>query len=156
MGEGNSTGSRFRRRGRIPMGSGGEFDLIRKLLGPEQDLPPGVDVGPGDDCAVLEGGLVISADLSMEGIHFQRDWLTSEEVGYRATAAALSDLAAMAAEPLGALRICQPPTSIDNSAPAASPRFIFLFSSSFHHCHVLEQRETGRAIAERGSACHRL
>jgi len=85
------------------MGPGGEFDLIRKLLGPEQDLPPGVDVGPGDDCAVLEGGLVISADLSMEGIHFQRDWLTPEEVGYRATAAALSDLAAMAAEPLGAL-----------------------------------------------------
>jgi len=36
-------------------------------------------------------------------VHFRRGWITPQEIGYRATAAALSDLAAMAAEPLGIL-----------------------------------------------------
>jgi thiamine-monophosphate kinase len=52
---------------------------------------------------VLDGGLVVSVDLSVEGVHFRRDWFSLEEAGYRATAGALSDLAAMAAEPLGVL-----------------------------------------------------
>jgi thiamine-monophosphate kinase len=60
-------------------------------------------VGPGDDAAVLEGGIVLSTDMSVEDVHFRRDWLSPEEIGYRAAAAALSDLAAMAAEPLGVL-----------------------------------------------------
>ncbi len=85
------------------MGIGGEFDLIRRLLGPSEDLTEGVQVGPGDDCTVLDGGVVLSADLLVEGVHFQRDWITLPEVGYRAASAALSDLAAMAAEPLGIL-----------------------------------------------------
>jgi thiamine-monophosphate kinase len=91
------------RPGRVPLGPGGEFDLIRRLLGREGTLPPGVLVGPGDDCTVLDGGAVVSTDLAVEGIHFKRDWVTLEEAGYRAAAAALSDLAAMAAEPLGIL-----------------------------------------------------
>jgi thiamine-monophosphate kinase len=88
---------------RIGLGRGAEFDLIRRLLGPETPLPPGLLVGPGDDCAVLEGGIVVSVDLSMEDVHFKREWISLHEAGYRATAAALSDLAAMAAEPLGVL-----------------------------------------------------
>jgi thiamine-monophosphate kinase len=39
----------------------------------------------------------------MEGVHFRREWITPEEAGYRAAAAALSDLAAMAARPVGVL-----------------------------------------------------
>ncbi len=85
------------------MGPGGEFDLIRKLLGPDSGLPPGILLGPGDDCAVLEGGWVVSTDLSIEGVHFQRDWIDLEEAGFRATASALSDLAAVAAQPVGVL-----------------------------------------------------
>ena len=83
------------------LGPGREFDLIRGIL---RDLAssgstpltasagsrPRVLVGPGDDCAVLEGGIVVSCDLSVENIHFRRDWITLEEAGYRATAAALS------------------------------------------------------------------
>jgi thiamine-monophosphate kinase len=57
-------------------------------------------VGPGDDAAVLSDGLVLTTDLSMEGVHFRLDWLSPEEVGYRAAAAGVSDLAAMAAEPV--------------------------------------------------------
>ncbi len=89
--------------GSILLGPGAEFDLIRTLVRGQGPVTPGVLLGPGDDCAILEGGVVVSADLSVEGVHFRSDWLTPEEIGFRATAAALSDLAAMAAEPLGVL-----------------------------------------------------
>ena len=88
---------------RIRLGAGREFDMIRAFLGADAALPPGVLVGPGDDAVVLEGEWVVSTDLSVEDVHFRRGWLTDEEIGYRATAAALSDLAAMAAEPVGVL-----------------------------------------------------
>ncbi len=86
------------------LGPGLEFDLIRRFL--ERSAAPGpeVVVGPGDDCAVIDAPRVtISVDLSLEGVHFRRDWLAPEEIGYRATAASLSDLAAMAAAPIGVL-----------------------------------------------------
>jgi thiamine-monophosphate kinase len=62
-----------------------------------------VAVGPGDDAAVVGDGWVLSTDLSVEGVHFRREWITDEEIGFRAATAALSDLAAMAAEPVGLL-----------------------------------------------------
>jgi thiamine-monophosphate kinase len=86
----------------VRLGPGEEFDLIRELLG-RRAPSPGVSVGPGDDGAVLEGGLVVSVDLSVEDVHFRRDWLPPRAVGYRAAMAGLSDLAAMAARPLGVL-----------------------------------------------------
>jgi thiamine-monophosphate kinase len=86
------------------LGPGGEFDLIRRFLAADVgDLPAQVDVGPGDDAAVLEGGWVVSTDLSVEDVHFRRAWLGDRDVGYRATAAALSDQAAKAATPVGVL-----------------------------------------------------
>jgi len=85
------------------LGPGAEFDLIRSFLDAGAALPPGVVVGPGDDAAVLEGGWVVSTDLSVEDVHFRRAWLTDEEIGYRAAAAALSDLAAMGARPTAVL-----------------------------------------------------
>ncbi|MEX2467552.1 MAG: thiamine-phosphate kinase [Gemmatimonadota bacterium] len=88
---------------RVRLGSGREFDLIRAFLGEDAGLPAGVLLGPGDDAAVLEGGWVVSTDLSVEDVHFRRSWLTDEEIGYRAAAAALSDLAAMAATPVAVL-----------------------------------------------------
>jgi len=88
---------------RVRLGSGREFDLIRAFLGDPEGLPAGVEIGPGDDAAVLEGGWVVSTDISVEDVHFRRSWLTDEEIGYRAAAAALSDLAAMAAVPVGVL-----------------------------------------------------
>ena len=104
-------------RSRIPLGPGGEFDLIRRLLGPEGSLPKGVLVGPGDDATVLEGGVVVSTDLTVEGVHFCRNWITLEEAGYRAAASALSDLAAMAAEPLGLLLSLALPAGDREGAP---------------------------------------
>lgn len=82
---------------------GGEFELIRQLL--EQWGP--LAVGIGDDASVLRPPrgeqMVISTDASVEGVHFRREWFTLEEIGYRAVTGALSDLAAMAAAPLGVL-----------------------------------------------------
>lgn len=97
-------------RRRITLGAGGEFDLIRELLGASGELPGCVEVGPGDDAAVLEGGWVLSVDVSVEDVHFRRAWLDDGEVGYRAAAAALSDLAAMAAQPVGVLLSLALPT----------------------------------------------
>ncbi len=74
---------------------------------PASGARPAVLVGPGDDAAVLAspegGGVVLSTDMAVEGVHFRLDWITAREAGHRAAAAALSDLAAMAATPLGLL-----------------------------------------------------
>jgi thiamine-monophosphate kinase len=45
----------------------------------------------------------VSTDTSIENVHFRREWLSPAEIGYRAAASALSDLAAMAAAPVGML-----------------------------------------------------
>lgn len=85
------------------MRAGTEFDLIRGLQERWGDLA----VGLGDDAAVFAmprgDDVVASTDASVEGVHFRRDWLTPREIGYRAVTAALSDLAAMAAQPIGVL-----------------------------------------------------
>lgn len=98
-----------------------EFDLIRRLLEGGTGAIEGVSVGPGDDAAVLdvEGSVVLSSDLAIEGVHFRREWLTLSEMGYRAVAAALSDLAAMAARPVGVLvSLAIPGAEAADSGPA--------------------------------------
>ncbi len=89
-------------RGHTPLGPGGEFDRIRAIwrrLGEQMSQA-------GEDCALVTIGserLAISTDVTIEGTHFRKGWLAPEEVGWRATAAALSDLAAVAAEPRGVM-----------------------------------------------------
>jgi thiamine-monophosphate kinase len=100
------------------LGPGHEFDLVRRLARVWGDRASGL----GDDAAVLDvppgSRLVVSTDSSLEGVHFRRDWLTFEEIGYRAAAAALSDLAAMASEPLGLLVALSLPESVLPDAEA--------------------------------------
>ncbi|MEG1609735.1 MAG: thiamine-phosphate kinase, partial [Bilophila sp.] len=57
----------------------------------------------GDDCAVLDvtGPLCVSTDLFMEDVHFRRSYFTPEDVGWKALAVNLSDLAACGARPVG-------------------------------------------------------
>jgi thiamine-monophosphate kinase len=86
----------------IRLGPGREFDRIRAIATALGDSIAEI----GDDTATLvegEGALVVSTDASVEGVHFRRDWLTLREIGWRATASALSDLAACAATPAGVL-----------------------------------------------------
>jgi thiamine-monophosphate kinase len=90
-------------RAHLSLGSGGEFDAIRAMLRVWGASASGI----GDDAALLSvpesESLVVSTDASFEGVHFRREWLTPREIGARAAAAALSDLAAMAATPIGLL-----------------------------------------------------
>jgi thiamine-monophosphate kinase len=84
------------------LGPGAEFDRIRKIISELGSQAGGI----GDDCALLQVGdsyLTISTDVSVEQVHFRLDWITLEEAGWRGTAAALSDLAAEGAEPVGLL-----------------------------------------------------
>jgi thiamine-monophosphate kinase len=87
----------------LDLGPGKEFDIVRILLAEWGKAAQRI----GDDAAILDvpkgERLVVSTDTSVEGIHFRREWLNNFEIGYRATAASLSDLAAMAARPLGIL-----------------------------------------------------
>ena len=86
----------------LRLGPGGEFDRLRAIyasLG-------AVGRGLGDDCALVRIGsrtIALSIELSLEGVHFRTEWLSFREIGWRATAAALSDLAAEGAQPLGVL-----------------------------------------------------
>lgn len=89
--------------GVVPLGPGAEFEAIRRMAERWGTRATGL----GDDAAILRvprgDSLVVSTDTAVEGRHFKRDWLSPREIGYRALAAALSDLAAMAAQPIGAL-----------------------------------------------------
>ena len=87
------------------LGPGKEFDRIRAIMDRLAELLP--ETGPlGDDCALLPVGgttLALSIDASVEGVHFRTDWLDFKEIGCRSAGAALSDLAAEGAAPLGVL-----------------------------------------------------
>jgi len=68
---------------------------------------PGLSLGIGDDAAIVRPtpgcDLVLTTDLSLEGVHFRLDLHPPRSVGHRALARALSDLAAMGARPRFAL-----------------------------------------------------
>ncbi|RKH55832.1 thiamine-phosphate kinase [Corallococcus llansteffanensis] len=78
----------------------GEFDFIQRFLAcfPRARVP----VGPGDDCAVLapsRGALCVTTDAVVEDVHFTRATFSPADIGHKALAVNLSDLAAMGAAP---------------------------------------------------------
>ncbi len=82
-----------------------EFDLIREFFGSSGAAANGVVLGIGDDCALLNvpAGmeLAVSMDTLLEGVHFPES-TAAADVGYKALAVGLSDLAAMGAKPVWA------------------------------------------------------
>jgi thiamine-monophosphate kinase len=77
----------------MKLSESGELGLLRELES------RGLIVGTEHDAAELAGGLVVTQDALVEGVHFRLDWLPWRELGYRAAAVNLSDLAASAARP---------------------------------------------------------
>jgi thiamine-monophosphate kinase len=79
----------------------GEFELLARI---RERLPAGgrrIHLGSGDDAAVTVpgGATATSVDALVDGVHFRRDLATPAQIGHKALATALSDLAAMGAAP---------------------------------------------------------
>jgi thiamine-monophosphate kinase len=84
----------------------GELALIQQIRQRVARQPGRVQLGIGDDCALLRvrkgEEVAVTTDLSIDGRHFRLDWHPAEAVGHRTLARGLSDLAAMGARPVGA------------------------------------------------------
>jgi thiamine-monophosphate kinase len=93
----------------------GEYDLIAALRARLPAPGPRVLVGMGDDAAVTAPGGVTatSVDAIVEGVHFRRGSTPLEAIGRKGLAAALSDLAAMGAEPGEAYIVLGVPPDLD-------------------------------------------
>lgn len=100
-----------------------EFGLIRRIVaaGSRGRAADVLIDGPGDDTCRLRplSRPVVTTDCHREGVHFRRDWQTLQEVGFKAVAVTLSDLAAAYARP-GALfvNLTMPPDLAETDAVA--------------------------------------
>jgi thiamine-monophosphate kinase len=99
------------------LGSISEFELIAELQRRFAKPSPGVEVGIGDDAAVVAAGggmrWVLTTDALVEGVHFERRFGSPRQLGHKALAVNLSDLAAMGAEPRHALVALSVPEDIN-------------------------------------------
>ena len=88
----------------LPEAPGGEFELIERLLARlGESAATSILVPPGDDAAAWVtppgAATVASVDTLTEGTHWRADTMSYADVGWRAASTALSDLAAMGAQP---------------------------------------------------------
>jgi len=93
-----------------PLSELGELGLLAELE--RRGLASGLDA----EGVVLGDGLVATKDLLVEGVHFRREWTSWRDLGYKAAAVNLSDLAALGAEPLGLLVGLGLPRDTDETA----------------------------------------
>src|SRR6185436_17363861 len=95
-------------------------DWIRRMEGAAARRHPAqVPVGIGDDAAVWTpapgSSVVLTVDAQVDGVHFRRGWFSLANAGDRAVSASASDLAAMAARPVGILVALSAPPGFSTS-----------------------------------------
>jgi len=109
------------------------------------NVHPHMLLGRGDDCAVLKCPEVVAltTDLFVEDVHFRRSYFSPGDVGYKALAVNLSDLAGMGATPLGfSLGLAGPPDTpaayweevLDGMAGLANPMDLPLVGGDLNAC----------------------
>ncbi len=96
----------------ITIGELGEFGLIaaitESMSAVAGEAADGLLLGPGDDAAVVrapDGRVVATTDMLIEGRHFRPQWSSAVDIGHKAAARNLADVAAMGATPT-ALLVC--------------------------------------------------
>jgi thiamine-monophosphate kinase len=96
----------------MTLASTGEFGLINRVIA-RLGVAPTTILGPGDDAAVVassDGRVVACVDVLVEGRHFRCDWSSATDIGHRAAAASLADVAAMGGVGTALLvALCIPP-----------------------------------------------
>ncbi|MGH3164390.1 MAG: thiamine-phosphate kinase [Trebonia sp.] len=100
--------------GDATVGSLGEFGLIRAFA-PRMPAGAYTSLGIGDDSAVVAtpaGSVVVAVDMVLEGRHFVRSWSSGYDVGVKAAARSLADIAAMGATPTALLVAVALPESL--------------------------------------------
>src|SRR5438045_6805398 len=117
-----------------------ERELIGRIQSKLPPAPPWLLVGVGDDAAVVEPERnrveVLSVDMLVDGVHFDRAFVPPDAIGHRALAVNLSDLAAMGAAPrLALLSMALPPALTVSEFDGIIGGFLALASA--HRLHVV-------------------
>jgi thiamine-monophosphate kinase len=125
----------------------GEFDLIARFFDRPVMNGPGLALGIGDDCALIEGGSgfqwAVTTDMLVEGVHFLPD-VDPESLGHKVLAVNMSDLAACGAAPR-----CY---FLALALPRSDEVWLTAFARGLHaladrHCCVLAGGDTTRSNA---------
>lgn len=115
----------------------GEFELIAAVTAGLGELPSGW-LGPGDDAAIVptpDGRVVATTDVLVERQHFRLDWSSAADVGHKAAAQNLSDIAAMGAAPTALLVGFAAPADLEER-----------WALEFHAALVAEAARAGAAV----------
>jgi thiamine-monophosphate kinase len=128
-----------RQKSRLPTG---EKALIAAIRARTAQRNASVRLGIGDDCAILRhpanSEVIVTTDLSLEQVHFRRDWHPPESAGHRCLARGLSDLAAMGAKPMAAFLSLAVPVelTVSDRGPTWLDRFLDGLLALAERCEV--------------------